>query len=237
MSSETAPATDDPQQLLAVARELTRRVRREQRGGWFPLLAFAVATFLAIPFDRYGHHLTTHCTSLRNGGYICTGYSPLSLWYWPVAVFLAYVAISWFYLRHARQRGVGTRVQPYVGAGVLLVVVVTAWALWATAHPAFLAQSLHLGSSPPTHLLDRIARPAGAIGLALLLLAWIERSWLLFAVTAVYLIVVVSPIGAGRITHPSPWAFLPHVLLEGGVLLLGGAALALIQRARGRSAA
>jgi hypothetical protein len=237
MSFETAPATDDPQHLLAATRELTRRVRREQRGGWFPLLVFAVATFVAIPFDRYGRHVTSHCTSLHNGGYICTGYSPLTLWYWPVAILLAYAAISWFYLRHARQRGVGTRVQSYVVVGVLLVVLVTVWALWATSHPAFLAQSLHLGSSQPTNFLNRIARPAGAIGLALLLLAWIERSWLLLAVTAVYLIVVVSTIGVDRITHPSPWAFLPHVLLEGGVLLLGGVALALIQRARARSAA
>jgi hypothetical protein len=176
MSFEPAPAMEDPQHLLAATRELTRRVRREQRGGWFPLLVFAVATFAAIPFDRYGRHLTTHCTSLPGGGYVCTGYSPLSLWYWPVALLLAYVAISWFYFHHARRRGVGTRVRPYVVVGVLLVLLATVWALWAAAHPAFLAESLHLGLSRRTDFLNRIASPAGAIGLALLLLAWIERS-------------------------------------------------------------
>jgi hypothetical protein len=93
-------------------------------------------------------------------------------------------------------------------------------------------------SSQPATFLDRIASPAGAIGLALLLLAWIERSWLLLVLTAVYLIVTTSTVGIGaRFTHPSPWAFLPHLLLDGAVLLVGGIILALIQRAQGRSTA
>jgi hypothetical protein len=237
MSLEPAPATGDPQHLLATTRELTRHVRHLQRGGWFPLLVFTAVTFAAIAFDRYGRHAAAHCTSLQGGGYVCAGYSPLTLWYWPVALLLAYVAISGFYLHQARLRGVGTRVQPYVLVGVLLALLATAWALWSTAHLGFLAESLHLGYSQPTDFLNRIASPAGAIGLALLLLAWIERSWLLLAITAVYLIIVVATIRLGGITHPTPWAFLPHVLLEGGVLLLGGAALALTQRPRGPSAA
>lgn len=244
MTAEPSAANSDPQQLLIAARDLTRRVRRQQRGGWFPLLVLAVATFAAIPFDRYGHHVVTHCTSLHQGRQVCAGYSAGALWYWPAALLLTYALISWFYVYRSRQRGVGTRVRPYVIVGVVLVALVTVWALWAPDHPTFLAQSLRLGSSPPTNILNRIASPAGAIGLALLLLAWIERSWLLLAITIAYLIVVVTAAGqhshhsastAAFLPHVSPWAFLPHVLLCGGVLLLGGVILALTQRTPGRT--
>lgn len=234
MAYETSPA-EDPRTLLKTTRELARRVRREQRGAWFPLLVFAAATFGAVPFYRYGP-VTRHCTSLHGGGYVYTVYPTPVLWYWPVALLLAYVAISWFYVRRARQRGVGTRARPFVVFGVLLGLLATAWTLWAMAHPAFLVESLHLGSQQPTASLNRAASPAGVIGLALLSLAWIERSRLLLAITTAYLMVVVMPVFVGSATHPSRWAFLPHVLLGGGVLLLGGVAVALTQRARGQSA-
>ena len=235
MTYETTPAAGDPQHLLTATRELTRRVRREQRGAWLPLLVFAAATLAASPFYRYGH-AARHCSSVH-GGYVCTVYPTLALWYWPVALLLGYAGISWFYLHKARQRGVGTRAQPFVAFGVLLAVFATVWTVWAIDHPGFLAQSLHLGSSHPSYSLNRVASPAGVVGLALLLLAWIERSWLLLAITAGYLVVVVIPVFIGSITHPSPWAFLPHVLLESGVLLLGSVALARAQRGRGRPAA
>jgi hypothetical protein len=228
---------DDPENLLSATRDLTRRVRLTQRGAWFPLLVLAAVTLGATPFNRYGPH-PIHCTSSHGGGHVCIAYSALALWYWPVALLAAYVAISWFYLHRARQRGVGTRVQPYVVVGAVLALLTTAWALWVYAHPAFLAETLRLGSSQPATFLDRIASPAGAIGLALLLLAWIERSWPLLVLTAVYLIVTTSTVGIGaRFSHPSPWAFLPHLLLDGAVLLVGGIILALLQRAQGRSTA
>lgn len=237
MMNQPGPARDDAQSLLSATRDLTRRVRLTQRGAWFPLLVFAAITLGATPFNRYGHH-PIHCTSSQGGGHVCIAYSALALWYWPVALLAAYVAISWFYLHRGRRRGVGTRVQPYVVVGAVLALLTTAWTLWAYAHPAFLAETLRLGSSQPATFLDRIASPAGAIGLALLLLAWIERSWPLLALTVVYLLATTSTVGFGaRFSHPSPWAFLPHLLLDGAVLLVGGIILALIQRAQGRSTA
>jgi hypothetical protein len=146
-----------------------------------------------------------------------------------VATVLGYGLISWFYLARSRRHGVGTRSQPYVIVGIVLLALVLAWAFWAQAHPAFLAETLHVAAgSQPSSALYRIASPAGAIGLALLLLARIERSWVLFAVTVVYL-VVVTTVEVGPFTHPSPWTFLPHVLADGGVLLFGGVALLLLQ--------
>lgn len=229
MANHPIPSRDDPQNLLSTTRDLTRRVRLTQRGAWFPLVVFAAVTLAATPFNRYGPH-PVHCTSARGGGQVCIAYSALALWYWPVALLAAYVAISWFYLHRAHQRGVGTRVQPYVVVGAVLTLLSTAWALWVYAHPAFLVEALRIGSAQPATYLDRMASPAGAIGLALLLLAWIERSWPLLALTAVYLIVQTSTVGIGaRFSHPSPWAFLPHLLADSAVLLIGGVILAMIQ--------
>lgn len=233
--NEPSAARDDPRDLLAGTRELTRRVRLTQRGAWFPLLVFAAVILGSIPFNRYGDH-PVHCTSGRGGGRVCIAYSGLAVWYWPVALFAAYAAISWFYFHHAQQRGVGTRVRPYVVVGAAFALCSTAWALWVYANPTFLAESLRLGSAQPATFIDRIASPAGAIGLALLLLAWIEASWPLLAFTAAYLLATTSTIGLGaRFSHPSPWAFLPHLLVEGGLLLISGIILALARRTYGRS--
>jgi hypothetical protein len=212
-------------------------VRLEQRASWFPLLVFAAATFAAAPFDRYGRR-SANCTSIDGGGHVCTAYSAFALWYWPVALLLSYVAISWFYLNRSRRRGLGTRAQPYVIVGVVLVLLITGFGLWALAHPALRSEVVGAHVQSTTQIANyiyRIASPAGAIGVAMLLLARIERSWVLLAVTAGYLIVVLAPLNT-RVGPPSPWSFLPHLLVDGGVLLVGGLLLALIQRAPRRSA-
>jgi hypothetical protein len=222
---------------LSTTRDLTRRVRFAQRGAWFPLVAFAAVTLAAIPFNRYGPH-PRHCSSTHGMVSVCTIQPTLALWYWPVALLGAYLATSWFYLHRSQQVGVGTRVQPYVAVGAVLALLIGAWALWANTHPAFLAGTLHLQPGhAPREFLYRMASPAAAIGLALLLLAWIERSCALFTLTAAYLVVAVATVGIGRFTHPSPWAFLPHLLVDASVLLVGALLLALIQRAQGPSTA
>ena len=190
MSNQSASASDDPRVLLSTTHDLTQRVRLAQRGAWFPLLVFAAVTFGAIPFSRYGGH-PTHCSSVQGRGTVCLIHSSLALWYWPIALLVAFVLISWFYLRRSEQRGVGTRVQPFVAVGVVLTALGALWAFWAAAHPAFLVATLHVGPNEPSRFLYRIASPAGVIGLALLLLAWIERSRPLLIVTVVYLLVAV----------------------------------------------
>jgi hypothetical protein len=233
MLNQSGP-TSDPQGLLSSTRDLTHRVRLTQRGAWFPLLIFAAVTFAAIPFNRYGRH-AIRCSATHGGGKVCIAYSVLALWYWPVALLAAYVAISWFYLRRSQHRGVGSRVWPFVAVGAFLTLLVTVWAFWADAHPAFLAYTLRLQSGQTNQVLYRIASPAGAIGIALLLLAWIERSRPLLIVSVAYLIVAVSTVGIGWFAHPTPWAPLPHLLIDGGVLLIGGILLAATQAAPGPS--
>ena len=134
MTTEHAHPGDDPHRLLSNVRNLTQRVRQEQRATWFPLLVFAALTFASIPVRRYsGHHLD--CVAVPPGGRICTVYSEAEFAYWPIAMVSAYVAIAAFYIRRSRARGVGTRVRPYAIAGIIIAAALTGLALWQLHHP------------------------------------------------------------------------------------------------------
>ena len=126
MTPEAAYPGDDPDELLSNTRQLAQRVRKDQRATWFPLLVFAVLTFVAIPVRRYsGHHLD--CLAVPR---VCTVYSDAEFVYWPIALVLSYVAIAAFYIRRSQARGVGTRVRPYAIAGIIIAVALTGAALW-----------------------------------------------------------------------------------------------------------
>jgi len=219
MSTPSSPAPEDPRSLLASSRELTRKVRRDQGAAWFALLVFGLVLLFATPFLRYGPHFR-HCATRHGSLRVCTVYPTLALWYWPVALLLGYGLIGGFYIRRSRAQGLGSRVQVYLAVGVLLAVLTTAWALWANTHPGFLADSLHVGTTQSSRFLFRLTSPSGAIGLALLVLAWIERTWLLAAVTVIYLVAVATWVGPpSRLHSPTPWVFLPHLLLTSSILL------------------
>ena len=146
---------------------------------------------------------------------------------------LAYVAIAAFYVHRSRARGVGTRVRPYVTAGIIVAVLVTCASLWAAHDPPigeYDILGLHV-QAQSSGLFYRLASPACAIGLALLVLAWVERNRALLVLTLGYLAIVLVPINFGWVmTHPSPWFFVPHLVIDGSVLLLGGIGFALAQR-------
>jgi hypothetical protein len=222
MTTETAYPGDDPHRLLSNTRELARRVRKEQRATWFPLLVFAAVTFASIPVRRYsGHHLD--CLAVP-GGRICRVYSDAEFVYWPIALVLAYVVIAAFYIRRSRARGVGTRVRPYAIAGIIVAVALTGVALWELHNPPVDQNPMGLNGLP-----DRLASPGAAIGLALLVLAWAERNRALLLLTLAYLAAVLVPITFGLVQHDPPWYSYP-VVFQGSVLLLGGIGFALAQR-------
>lgn len=237
MTDETAPSTDSPRDLLTSVRALTRQVRIAQRSTWFPLLVFAVITLAAIPVDRYGPHHPGVCRSDRVGT-VCSVVAPWSWVYWPVALVLAYVAIASFYVRQSRRRGVGARIRPYVVVGVVFAVLATAVSVWLSQQPPPPAP---LGA-PLTQLSYHLVTPAAAIGLALLVLAWVERNPALAAFSLIYLLVVLAPdtvlpVKLDQVTSPSPWYFLPRLLVTAGMLLLGSLGFAVTgfrrkQRAR-----
>ena len=219
MATETAYPGDDPHRLLSNARKLAQRVRKEQRATWFPLLVFAALTFASLPVRRYsGHHLD--CLAVPR---ICTVYSDAEFVYWPIALVLAYVAIAAFYIRRSRARGVGTRVRPYAIAGIIVAVALTGVALWELHNPP-VENPIGLNGLP-----YRLASPGAAIGLALLVLAWVERNCALLLLTLAYLAAVLVPITFGWVQHDPPWYSYP-VVFQGSVLLLGGIGFALAQR-------
>jgi hypothetical protein len=220
MTTETAYPEDDPHRLLSATRELARRVRKEQRATWFPLLVFAALTFASIPVRRYsGHHLD--CLAVPR---ICTVYSDADFVYWPIALVLAYVAIAAFYIRRSRARGVGTRVRPYAIAGIIVAVALTGVALWELHKPPLSQSPVWLNGLP-----FRLASPGAAIGLALLVLAWAERNRALLLLILAYLATVLVPLTFGGVQHAPPWYSYPAVF-QGSVLLLGGIGFALAQR-------
>jgi len=223
MTTDSVPAGGDPSRLLSEVRGLARRVRVDQRVTWFALLVLAAVTFVGIPFDWY--FLVFHCAG---DGTACQFSRQGVLYYWPPALLLAYAAIAVCYVRVARARGLGARVTPYALTGVALTVLFTA--AWVAARLYF-----------PTHphqfpywvlVLDRLIAPWGTIGVALLVLARLERNVRLLVFTLGYLTVVLVPIDFGWHWGAFRTSFLPQQIINGTVLLLGAIGFALAGRRR-----
>jgi hypothetical protein len=224
MTSDSVPAGGDPRRLLADSRHLAHRVRLAQRVTWFPLLVLAAVTFAAIPVDRYGPRVV-NCQAVE-AGRMCMVWHEAAVVYWPLALLLAYAAIAGCYLLVARARGLSTRVLPYVLTGIALAALFTAvgLALHHLLTPSYAPSGVFVR-------LFRLVEPAGAIGVALLVLAWLERHLALLLFTLGYLAVVLVPVNFGWGTGWGPaWGFAPPLVINGGVLLLGGLGFALAQR-------
>lgn len=233
MTSDAVPAGDDPRRLLADVRGLARRVRLTQRVTWLPLLVLAVVTFGAMPFSWSSHPVARDCRPV-DGGEVCKIWDPGTQFYWLVAVILAYVVIAAGYVRVARARGVDARVLPYVLTGVALAVVLfgafaTGAGAWIVPDDADLLQP-----STFVQVLFRLITPVGGFGLALLVLAWLERHVALLLFALGYLVVVLVPIdfGPDGLHWPQRVADVVMLAVTGGVLLLGSAGFALAQRLR-----
>jgi hypothetical protein len=236
MAHESVPQANSPHELLAAVRDLTRRVRVSQRGTWFPLLVFATITLVAIPVYRYAPYLDVFGTCRSRPQHtVCMAPNPAELGYWTVALLLAYAAIAAFYIRQSRRRGVGTPIRPYVVVGVALAVLMTAVSIWLTFHPLlpqpadpFSTDPVQIEVGPAVWLINGLASPLAVIGLALLVLAWVERHWALLAYTLVYL--AIGMVQGNQVIHSSsPWFFLPYLLVPAAVLLLGAAVFALFR--------
>ena len=218
MTTDAVPAGGDPRRLLSDVHALAHRVRRDQRATWIALLTLAAVTFAGIPFDWFG--LRVDC--LPDGG--CTFARRGVLFYWPVALLLAYAAIVVAYRRAARSRGLGARVLPYAVAGAVTTLVFTA---------AWVAAALYFPDNPAPMdplpygwlLLDRLVAPWGVIGVALLVLARLERNvaLLLFTLAYLTLVLLVLPMNTGLDVAPGGIRaqFAAPQVIAGVVLLLG----------------
>jgi len=229
MTTDSIPAGGDPRRLLAEARDLARRVRLAQRVTSLPLLVLALVIFGAIPVYRYGREVVSDCQAVGDGQ-VCKIWFQTATFYWLAALVLAYVVIAGGYLRVARARGVDARVLPYAVTGVALVALGFAFAaVWVRLDPLAYPEE----PSAFAQVLFRLLDPPGAIGLALLVLAYLERHIALLLFALGYLTVVLVPINFGWGAHwgPHTW-FVPQLVISGGVLLLGSVGFALAQRLR-----
>jgi hypothetical protein len=231
MTSDAVPAVGDPRRLLTDVRDLARRVRVAQRVTWLPLLVLGLVTLGAILPYRFGHQVLSDCRPVGDGQ-VCDVWFQTASIYWWVALVLAYAVIAAGYLRVARARGLGGRVLPYVIAGIALVALFTVFHLVVSN---YLADPDPADPLPwPVLALFRLTDFTGSIGLALLVLAWLERHPALLAFALAYLTVVVVPINFGwGDGWGDRWGFAPMLAIAGGVLLLGSAGFALAQRLRG----
>jgi hypothetical protein len=229
MTTEPVPSGGDPRRLLSDARDLARRVHLDQRVTWLPLLVLALVTFGAIPAHEVARISDCHAV---NNGQVCKVPSQTVTFYWLAALVLAYVVIAGGYLRVARARGVDARVLPYAVTGVALVGLGFAFvAVWIRLHPDPLTHPEE--PSAFAQFLAQLLDPPGAIGLALLVLAWLERHVALLLFTLGYLTVVLVPINFGWGQHWGPeTSFIPQLVINGSALLLGSAGFALAQRLR-----
>ena len=223
-------ADTDPHRLLADTRILTRRVRLARRVTWLPLLVLALVTLGSIPVARWGYRIESNCQTFGDGR-ACQVWMVGLLIYWLVALALGYAAIAVGYARVARARGVDARVLPYAifGFGLVVVLVVVVWIGLAFFTPA-------TADGPPSDfvlVLSRLGDMTGLLGLALLVLAWLERNVALLLFTLGYLVVVLVPVDFGWGEH---WGdqthMIPPLVISAGVLLLGSAGFALAQRIR-----
>jgi hypothetical protein len=105
----------------------------------------------------------------------------------------------------------------------------TGASLWLATHPEVLGYPA-VSLSPASEFIYRLASPAASMGLALLVLAWIERNRALLVFDLVYLVIVAF----GWILTPDSRWFLQ--VITAAVLLLGSIGFALAERGAGRPA-
>ncbi|AGS67019.1 hypothetical protein [Streptomyces collinus] len=226
---------------------MARKVRAAQRGTWFPLLLLGVLTLGGILVDRFTFKVETVACPAGEAaaGSACTLVTQGSAVYWPLGLALAYAATACFYIRRSRNRGVGTRVRPYVLTGIVLVGLSSATAVWSLRHGMpQLGERLDFWglqldpTSGVTKFLERLAGNAMAVGLPLLVLAWVERSRALLLLAVVYLPIELVPLTTGwaGIPFTSPWSALPTFGVPGVLLLLGALGFGLAELSGRRNA-
>ncbi|MFJ5884855.1 hypothetical protein [Kitasatospora cineracea] len=246
MTDASVSASGTPREVLAGLGDLTRKVRAAQRGTWFPLLLLGVLTLGGILVGRFTFKVeTVACPAGGAATGDCTLVTQGSALYWPLGLALAYAATAFFYIRRSRARGVGTRVRPYVLTGIVLVALASATAVWSLHHgrPApgtpLDFWGLHLDpASGAARFLERLAGNATAVGLPLLVLAWVERSRALVLLAVVYLAIELVPLTTGWAGIPptSPWSALPAFGVPGVLLLLGALGFGLAEQTGRRDA-
>ena len=233
MTNNNSDMNSDPRDLLATQGNLVKRVRTSQRSTWFPLTFLSIVTFLAIPVERLGHRTVGNCissTAPTDAPHFCRIYSFSGLFYWPIALVIAYAVISYFYKTRSRELGAETSAGKYVIPGMIISILLglASYLLYLVSS----GQNSRLESyflDPSNALIFRAISPAFSICLALLFLARFERNLLLFICDVLYGVIVLWPPVRGIESHGF-WSLAPNRVVDGGFLLLIGLILWFLQR-------
>lgn len=235
--------------MLAEMSALRRRVRSDRHAYWLPLLLFGLIGLGSVPFNLSNPGL--HFLG-GNHGFACTDYAtpafpaldgpngcPTPLTgllglYWLLALTGGFLVVLTWYRAYARRSGVTSRARATVITGIALTVaaVVVPPLAQAVGYP------FELGIPYLAFFTFRGTYPFFIIAVSICVLAWAERSRALTMIAITYLAAtmtaglydvqnVVSRLGYWS---DSQWyRYVPNMALPTGVLLLSGAAVALVR--------
>ncbi|MEF9904814.1 hypothetical protein [Streptomyces sp. P9-A2] len=248
--------------LLAATEGLRTRTRAQTNGSWVALLGFGLLTLAAAPVARYAFNFGAHGRNVMS--YPAFAYAEVTglcvvhetgtpclegefdgavlrfvAWgVWFVLLPLAWFAFArWYRLRgEARgivpRRSVWIRATAVAAAVAAAVITATLLALLFSGNPSWEFEVLENSYATPWYL----------VGIGLVALGMIERSWIAAAAGAAHALLLTGYLGASwgsgwlpwwRPSHPG-WADGPQTkaLLLAAVLLLAGLAERAVARRR-----
>jgi hypothetical protein len=235
---------DRPEDLLAHAASLRSRTQAQVQGAWFPLLVFGFVTLVTIPlyvrpFDYphgdggWGGVIGTRVPFFAG---LPGARSQNQAWlFWLLAAPLSYLVCALWYHRRARRVGLSPRWRRYVGLGLGFFLVVAALHLEPGRTLVASTGRVHLLPGDDFGVgIAAVLSPLIAVALGLLILAWVERNWLVAVIAAVYcaLVLLINTYGFGNLPawisgHPSVRTYFVapahNVVVLAAVLLLGAA--------------
>jgi hypothetical protein len=223
-----APGAAASSAVLDQLARLRRTARVRARGGWIPLVVFALLTLASMvlyspPFidvaELYSPEgLEAQYTQFAGlpGNERSTG---LSIGFWLLLAPLSYLACLLAYRRRAGRHGVSLRWQAWMWTGLALFALLLLTLLVPIGRPAAAPQDF------------QVLTPLLPIGLGLLALAWVERSATIAVAAALYtwLAAYLATNGLGTVPLPvlglTSWDSFygagPNLILLAAILLAG----------------
>ncbi len=194
--------SDQAGELLETLDRVRNKTRRARNGYWFPLILFGLIILGGLPLYRpvFVPHtgpvtgpigeIVQSSNALDRLG--LGGLPGSHLWgtalFWLVAVPLGYVAVAMYYVARARRTGLHGRIWPFAVGGIALfgLLLATTPGVVALFHPPEWVVAWQTGLAD---LYIRGLTPILVIALGFFVLARMERSWTLFWISFVFLMV------------------------------------------------
>jgi hypothetical protein len=241
-------AAASPAELLEQVNALRRRARAARHAYWLPVLLFGVLTLVPAywyiepdrgPDESVGIQPTPVLAGL--GGDFLTRSSVIG-WYWLVALIGSYLLTLGWYRWHAQRVGVQTSTRGYLVAGVvgtsigLALPFILRYLILNTGTPV--GDATEWLTVPLSAMGNRGVVPHLIIGMGLLVLSRLERSWQLAAIAAGYTITVILVslyfMSQGSDGTVEGSTFMLAAILPSPILIAGGV-LALVSARRSRA--